>query len=66
VELEVIHKESRHIVIILINKFDDDKIMMTTDFFLDDERRIILDNSWVHRYVISTLDYTNIQKLTFI
>jgi hypothetical protein len=30
-----------------------------------DERRIILDNSWIHQHVTSTLDYTNIQKLIF-
>jgi hypothetical protein len=34
--------------------------------FFYDERRIILDNSWVHQHITSTLDYTNIQKLIFI
>jgi hypothetical protein len=29
-------------------------------FFFCNKRRIILDNSWVHQHVTTTLDYTNI------
>jgi hypothetical protein len=34
--------------------------------FFFNERRIILDNTWVHQHVITTLHYINIQKLIFI